>query len=245
MSRMMRYADRVSTVSGPIGRELSRLSNEPLKKFQIIPNGFDRPDFEESSLNLPEKWTITYCGTVSPIQNPRSFLRAVSRAMAECPEIRDRFCIQFVGSVVGLPLHRMVQQYGLQGHVRITGYVSHRKSVRYLMQSHMLLLILNDNLSEGMVTGKLLEYLASGKPILAAVPRGEAERLVLRYARGVVVSPSDEDGLVRQILRSYALWKRGDLKVSVPRWKGLDGFDRKKQAADLAELFNNITGPSR
>jgi len=140
---------------------------------------------------------------------------------------------------LGIRLEERVRCCGLKDVVEVVGYVSHTESIRYLMSSDMLLLLLSEGMGEGMVTGKIFEYLASGKPILALVPRGEAERLVIRYARGVVVPPDDREGIAVQILRSFVLWKRGDLKITVPRWKGIECFERRVQTGELAALFDS------
>jgi len=160
--------------------------------------------------------------------------------MDRCPELSQVIRVRFVGTVVDVPLKRLIKRYNLGNVVQLVGYVSHRESIRFLMEAHILLLLLDEKLSPGMVTGKVFEYLAAGKPIMAAVPKGEAERLILRFARGVVVPPTDSEKMTQQILRSFTLWKRGDLKVSVPRWKNLDSYDRKNQTGELAEIMNRL-----
>jgi glycosyltransferase involved in cell wall biosynthesis len=242
MRNIVRHADHIVTVSDPITRELHIQSGKSLDAFSTLPNGFDREDFAGFRKKKQKKWIWTYCGTVSSIQNPKNFLQALVEAIAACPELRKVLHVRFVGAVIGVPLKQFISRLKLQDIVESIGYVSHRESIRFLMESDMLLLLLDEKLSPGMVTGKVFEYLASGKPILAAVPKGEAERLIIRFARGVVVPPANVDTMTRQILRCYTLWKRGDLKVSVERWKGLEVFDRRNQAGELARIFNGVMG---
>jgi glycosyltransferase involved in cell wall biosynthesis len=240
MRNIVRRSDHIITVSDPITRELQIHSGKPSGAFSTLPNGFDSEDFAGFQEKKQKKWIWTYCGTVSSIQNPKNFLQALGQAITACPDLRKVLHVRFVGAVIGVPLRQLISRFKLQDIVEGIGYVSHRESVRFLMESDMLLLLLDENMSPGMVTGKVFEYLASGKPILAAVPKGEAERLVVRFARGVVVPPADIDTMTCQILRCYTLWKRGDLKVSVERWKGLDIFDRRNQAGELARIFNDV-----
>ena len=88
------------------------------------------------------------------------------------------------------------------------------------------------------MTGKLFEYLASGMPIMAIAPSGEAGKLILKHARGVVVPPGAVQTVADQILRSFSLWERGDLKISVKRWEGLENYERQSQTERLAAIFD-------
>ena len=237
---VLRTADRVVAVSWPITRDLVRLSGRSMTDVVTLPNGFDRADFEGTRSSGDEKFTITYCGTLSPMLNPAVFLRAAARAVQDHPGLRSNLRLRFVGWVYGVDLDRMVSEHGLEDVVDVVGYVSHRRSVEHLMASDLLLLLLPKDADEGMVTGKVFEYLGSGKPILAAVPRGEAARVILDYARGVVVSPDDAERMAAEIVRAYALWERGDLRITVPRWQGLEGLDRRNQAETLARMFDSV-----
>ena len=73
---------------------------------------------------------------------------------------------------------------------------------------------------------------------MAIVPPGEAQRIVIRHARGAVIDPEDIPGLTCHIRRSYELWKRGDLELSVPPWEGIEKYDRKIQTERVAQIFD-------
>src|SRR5258708_4657847 len=64
-------------------------------------------------------------------------------------------------------------------------------------------------------SGKLYEYIAARRPILAAVPPdGAAANLIRETGLGIVVAPDDVDGL-RQALDAFVQqWKHGDLPVT-------------------------------
>ena len=235
--RVVKTADKIVTVSRPLTEELAALSDKSREDFETLFNGFDKADFQSVLPRSLEKFTITYCGTLSPILNPDVFLRGVNQAVQADPNVKVSLHVRFVGSVYGMDLNAMVTHYGLNAMVEQVGYVSHRESIAYLLGADLLLLLIPEDAGEGMVTGKLFEYLASGKPILAVAPKGEAERFVIKYGRGIVV-PHDANRIAAQLLRSFELWKRGDLKVTVPRWKGLEPLERRSQTKNLASLFD-------
>jgi glycosyltransferase involved in cell wall biosynthesis len=80
------------------------------------------------------------------------------------------------------------------------------------------------------VPGKTYEYLASGRPILAAVPAGDARDLVVKFGNGVAVGPSDIQGIADAIemLASKAPFPR-----HVPN--GIERFERRELTRRLAQ----------
>ena len=53
--------------------------------------------------------------------------------------------------------------------------------------------------------------------------------------------PDDIGQIANVIHRSYIMWMRGDLKLSVSRMKGLANFNRMNQTAVLSDIFNQYT----
>ncbi len=239
-SRVVQKADKIVTVTDPILHNLIRLSHRNPKHFITIPNGYDRDDFDRSdpSDSDPQKWTITYCGSLYPKRNPEQFLQAVSEAVHDQPAIKEKIDIRFVGNVYEIDLTRMIEKYGLKDVVHVAGYISHQENIRYLMSSNCLLLLIAKDESKGIATGKIYEYLASGKPIFAIVPEGEAEKMIIKHARGVVIPPDDGEGMKAQLIRAFDLWKRKDLKITVPRWEGIEQYERRNQTKVLADIFD-------
>ncbi len=241
-SRVVRKADKIITVTHPISTDLAELSHRDQADFITIPNGYDQTDFDHSDqINpYPQKWTITYCGSLYPKRDPERFLQAVSLAIQDRPEIKEQINIRFAGTVFEIDLKGMIERYSLREVVRFAGYVSHQENVRYLMTSDCLLLLIAKDESQSVSTGKIYEYIASGKPILALIPEGEAEKLIIKHARGVVIPPGDVRGIKAQIIRAFDLWKRKDLKITVPRWRGIEPYSRRNQTEVLAGIFNRL-----
>ncbi|MCJ7812544.1 glycosyltransferase [bacterium] len=239
-NRVISEADKVIAVTHSITRDLAQRSLRNQRDFFTIPNGFDQAEFDTTkpSVSDPKKWTITYCGSLYPKRNPERFLQSVANAIHDRPDIKKKLHIRFAGTVFEIDFKRMIDQYGLKELIHVAGYVSHQGSIRYLMGSDCLLLLIAKDESKDKATGKIYEYLASGKPILALIPKGEAEKLIIKHARGVVVPPDDVNGIKAQIIRAFDLWKRNDLKITVPRWQGIEQYSRRNQTKVLADIFN-------
>ena len=91
--------------------------------------------------------------------------------------------------------------------VRLHGYLPHAESVALLKSADLLFLPMQklaQGLRAGNVPGKTYEYLASGRPILAAVPEGDARNLLERAGATYICEPDDvaamEDILTARVL---------------------------------------------
>src|SRR5439155_26727098 len=76
------------------------------------------------------------------------------------------------------------------------------------------LLLLPDAAGRGAVvpSGKIFEYLAAERPILAAVPPdGAAAKLVRETGAGSVVAPEDEKGIREALIGLHSRWQAGQL----------------------------------
>src|SRR5262249_30247054 len=81
-------------------------------------------------------------------------------------------------------------------------YAPHRRSLELQRDSEALLLLIPDaaGRGRGVLSGKVFEYLAAGRPILAVVPPdGAAAELIRETGAGAVVAPDDVDGIEREL----------------------------------------------
>lgn len=245
LKRVMAGADSVITVSAPIAGFLEKFRQGPDPEVEIIPNGFDPADFEDLRHEEPENFTITYSGTLYADRRPDVFLRAVSLAIKQCPSLEKKLCVQLVGRIMDMDIEREIRNAGLENQVEVMGYRSHREAVVLLKQSHLLLLLISPESSEGVVTGKLFEYLASGVHILAAVPEGEAAEIVRKTSRGFVVNPVDARAQADVICRCFQSWSAHRLKPAADPMSGLEHYNRKHLTARLAGLMDRIVRKKR
>jgi len=89
----------------------------------------------------------------------------------------------------------------------VHGYLSHAESIA-LMRSADLLFLPMQNLPPGRrsstVPGKTYEYLASGRPILAAVPDGDARDILESWPSALICRPDDTDAIASAIAAALA-----------------------------------------
>jgi len=193
---------------------------------------------------------VTYTGSFYGPRKSDVFLKAVNELLSEDSDLKDQLKIRFVGSA-GRNVENVVYRYGLEDTVEVCGYVSHERALEYLLNSSILLLItgiyhkstVKD--SSGRVfdefPGKLVEYLALGKPVLAlATSEGTVARMIKSTRTGIVVHPSDKEGIKKAVRDFYSLYKRGNLKIK-PDFEEVKKYNIRMSVKKLSEVFNEVT----
>lgn len=226
-------SDFVVTVTASIREELrSRYAAEPEGKFVLIPNGYDPEvfaNFKHRSHGGP-KIVVTHLGTVYSASSPRYFLDALE----SLPEqIREAFEMRFVGRIAADERPLLESRHCS---VRMVDFMPQNEALRYLEETDYLLLVMTDPAS---LTGKLFEYLATGKPILAvATPGGEVDRVIAQTGAGWCVDPNDRAGLERMIRQAFER-ARGNTNGFTPNWAAIRCYERPRLAAQFGALVVN------
>jgi glycosyltransferase involved in cell wall biosynthesis len=166
-------------------------------KFVYIPNGYDRADLAgiEPAPYEPGRFHVLFAGSLYRPQELDAFLLGVERLLLRRPEFRDRLRVHFVGRV-NEANGRTAAEFGrperLGDVVSFEGFVPRPVALARIAGADVLLQLMPDiKGTEIFVGGKLLEYLAFDRPILAVMPPGEGRRLVdsLPLGRSADVEP--------------------------------------------------------
>jgi glycosyltransferase involved in cell wall biosynthesis len=165
-------------------------------------------------------------------------VEAIERLIAREPELGDVLELQLAG-VLNETDRRVA---GRTKVATIRGYVTHAESVE-LMQSADLLFLPMQNLPPGVratiVPGKTYEYLASGTPILAAVPDGDARDILVEAGNAIIVRPDDLEGMAAGIRAQIERARAGEPPRS-PDANVVARFEYGRLAADLAGVFDAV-----
>ena len=136
-------------------------------------------------------------------------------------------------------MNQDIEKYNLQYIVSDYGLVSRDIALFKQKESQLLLLLLWDHPSEvGVYTGKLFEYLASKRPILAiGGSKGVVNELLEETEAGYFVS-SIED-IKNIIIKYYAEYKlNGHVSYKGNNSK-IDKYSQKEMARKFAEVLDN------
>lgn len=168
------------------------------QRCRAVRNGFDPEDFanveKESTPPKDDIFRVGILGTVYSQGNaPYSLLEALSRMKHDDPDLANRFRLVFVGKWAGNFLSR-VSEYHVDDLLEWVDYLPHQELLRFARQLDALCLAIQTGLpgSENVTPGRIYEYLALHKPILALCPLdSDLARLVWENNAGEVVDYPD------------------------------------------------------
>ncbi len=240
-------ADAVEIAWEGIGKDLlGKYPGLDRNKIVYIPNGFDSEDYPAIERPRNERMTITYTGSLYGRRNPRTLLDAVKSLTASGKISRDKIRLVFAGRF-GADVRAMLQEPEFDGIVEEKGYLPHEESIKLLLESDLLVLIVDESeLSSEIVPGKVFEYIGSKRPIIAFAPQGAAAEIIRSTGAGAVVPPEDLSKAKEALESFYVQFReRGSIGGDrngqfAPREEVIRNFERKEAARKLSTLFNKI-----
>ena len=227
-------ADAVVAVSETIADEVRRF--EPAGQVRVIPNGCDFDDFAGLGYSPGERFRITHAGSFFGKRNPRPFLSALAASGL------DDVVARFAGGLRQAD-EDWAATLGLGDRLELLPYLPHRRALELERDSEANLLLLPEAAGRGAVvpSGKIFEYLAAERPILAAVPPdGAAAKLVRETGAGIVVAPEDDKGIREALLGLHARWQAGQLSNGYLSPEQRRKLSREARVEELAELLFSL-----
>lgn len=238
---VFRGADFVECAwQGIIKDALEKYPDLDRSKFKHVPNGYDSNDFPDAVNAENEKFTITYTGSLYGRRNPDSLFKAIKQLIENNKIKPDDFHLRFVGRF-GSEVMEMFEKSGFRESIETVSYVPHHESIRYLMKSDALLLIVDESKeSEEIVPGKVYEYVGVKRPILAIAPVESAIADLMQETKSGVVAHQSEINKIAKIFYEYYLnWKNKGSGFE-PDEKAVNKYERKEAARTLSELLNSL-----
>ena len=230
---LVRRADRVILAAGHL--PLVGLAQDDPRRVVIL-DGVDEADFAIGAAPSPsaDVFRLTYVGSLYGTRDAVPVLAAISRLIAAGVIDADRFELAVVGNA--LAAGRSARQRDLPREAH--GYVEHERALN-AMQAATALLFYAPRETRA-TSGKIFEYLVSGRPILS-VARADnlAHQLVAELGAGAAAAPDDPDGIERALTSLYSRWADGALGVGPEvRDATLERFSRRRLTSDLARVLD-------
>ena len=120
------------------------------------------------------------------------------------------------------------------------GYVNHEAAIKLIKSSHLLVNFMYENTEEtDMLSGKLIEYIASGTPIINFSNSGKESENVLKLSKkSFNADSSSEKKVLKFINDEYNDWLAGDYKKSAI--DNIDYLSRESLTKKLLDIINKI-----
>jgi glycosyltransferase involved in cell wall biosynthesis len=229
-----RQADVIVAASDAIAAEAAAL--EPAGVVATILNGADFDDFAGLDYHRGDRFRITHTGSFFGKRDPRPFLSALAQSGLE--DVVARFVGDFRAAD-----REWAESLGVGSRLELISYVGRRESLALQRDSDALLLLIPeaDGRGQGVLSGKVFEYIAAERPILAAVPPdGAAAELIRDTHAGVVAAPDDVPALTQALSELHAGWAAGTLDGTVLSADDRERIGRAARVEELAEVLRGV-----
>ncbi len=231
--KVLKKADDVIVVSPEMQRDFKRLG----RKATVITNGFDHEDYSKTPLiNENNFFTIAHIGTLTENQNPTQLWKVLREICQENKTFREMLRIRLVGKVDFSVLSEIKKQ-NLESQLSLSNYLPHSKAIEEQQQANLLLLLLvhNRKTAKGILTGKLFEYLAVQRPILAiGATDSDVADILEETKAGNIVDFEDAPTLKEKILTSFNNFKVGNQRNFS---SNIDKYTRQNLTQQLVKLL--------
>lgn len=230
--KVLKTADHVLTITPYYVGRFGKLSK---RSVELIPNGYDQEDFKNVEYKIPKQFTIRHIGIVYDMANPQPLIKAIEILLSKIPAMHTELVVEFVGEV-NATFRQTLHSSKAGEVVRFRAPVPHKELMKLYGETSMLLLNIEGYAhAEGLLPGKLFEYLATGLPVLGIGPvEGNAGVLLKSSAAGVMFDKEKAEDIAVFIQAGYERWKKSELARAV---NDSSSYSRKALTGKIAALL--------
>jgi glycosyltransferase involved in cell wall biosynthesis len=197
-------ADVNVAVGWTMAEELKVLGS---RNTEVITNGFDPDDVPSPVVPVDEEYSLVHVGNMTATRDIPQLWPVLAELCRTDTDFGSKFKLRFVGPVDHGVLGS-IERAGLTEKVERIGSVDHARAMREMQRARVLLLSVNDTANaKGVLTSKVFEYLAVGRPILAFGPKDGDVARVLRPPHVLIDRSQPWDG--RELEGLFALSVHG------------------------------------
>ena len=200
----------------------------------VIANSFD-PDIVRA-WQLPRKrdeFVIGLFGTFNHIYPVEPLLKLLVSFRDTSPDLFDKVRLLQVGNVDEVWLSEQLTRHGLRDICEFRGFHPRREALGLLSEAAMFYIGLPSEKEQAFTTGRIFYMLASGRPLLAAVPwESEIAKLVRESSNGFCFTDEMLAEATAYVASQTEAWLVGNMNITV-----LPDYAQKYSSERMAEKF--------
>lgn len=244
-------ADRVTVVSEAMAaRFRERYPALAPGHFVVLPNGYDPDDWARAARLVDSeagerdrdraRFVVLHAGQLAHRPTVGDLLAAARRLVDESPARRETLRLRFMGGNEGLD-DVAIARAGLADVVEVVPSRPHLESMAAMKRANLLVLLGHGGDADTQIyTGKIYEYLTSGRPVVGVLDDGPASDLIGRSGQGTACRPGDVDSLAQAIRSPLEEWERHETEADFPLPAIAAGWERQTMARQASELLERI-----
>lgn len=224
--KILESADLVLSVSAPLVNDFKQIGRHG-RVFEVK-NGYDYEEVHSASFQ--SVYTMAFIGHFDSFINPNNWFKAFSELIA-VGDIPQNSRIYIIGNH-----EKLLIPENIKSNIFQIEEVNHAEAIRSSLEVDTLVLV-HPKGRKGVYTGKLFDYLATNKPILAICDPNDVIAALLEETKaGFTADESDIEDIKKKILHCYFIWKNKD--VLSRDWSKIRQYTRKNQVRILLEYLS-------
>jgi|TARA_B110000285_G_scaffold221329_1_gene274135 glycosyltransferase involved in cell wall biosynthesis len=186
----------LTTVGGTLHNQLK--VKAPKQCFVFIPNGYDAELMENVQATKPKDvFHIVYTGLLTENQVHKSVLDALNKLSVEQP---TRFSL---AGIIAPEIITKIKKDLPKAEIIFYGYLSHKEAIGLMKSAHLLLNFIFTGAKTQMISGKLLEYMATAVPILSiGDPMSEAGKFIKQGSATQMIESTNSNEILAFLIKS-------------------------------------------
>lgn len=233
--QVLNAADLITVTSKPTKNEFKSITNKPI---EVVTNGYDQNLLPKESLALDTKFSISHIGSLLSDRNPTLLWEALANLLKNHPELKTDLQLKLAG-VVSEEVLSSLESAGLKDFIESYGYLSHTEAIRMQHTSQILLLLeMDKEETKVILPGKLFEYMAAKRPILALGPEDGAIAAVIEETNaGVYYTYQEAKEIYSYLEKQYLIFKTSKIQIDS---HGIEAYSREAVSKTMAALLEDM-----
>lgn len=230
---VLETADKVVTVGSFL---VQNLQQHGAKQVELVYNGFDF-SLPKTRTPQPGKFVIAHLGVIPASRNAENLWQALRELLDELDGFANDLELQLTGQV-DVSVVESLNAHGLQPYVKLNPYLPYAEAAEAQRSAAVLLLLINNTpQAKGILSGKLFEYLAANRPILAVGPADGDVASILQETQAGHIAGFDDKNSMKTILENYyKLFRNGQL-LCHSDMEAIDRYSRRNLAGKYADIL--------
>ncbi|MEZ5198288.1 MAG: glycosyltransferase family 4 protein [Bacteroidales bacterium] len=230
-------ADELVTVSWNWAKDFHELG---ASHFNVITNGFDLEDFKNIDHKPTDKFEIVHIGSMNKDRNPVIFWESLRELTEEDESFSKKLKLTFIGQT-DYSVFESLDNCGLTKYLEKIDYQPHDVLMASAANASILLLPLNNTPNvNGIIPGKIFEYLALQIPIFCIGPEdGDSARIIKDCSAGIVAGFEDKQKMksgIKQLFSGFEANTTSRVKDMETR----NRYSRKILTKEIANLLDQM-----
>ena len=215
----------------------------PHSRFYAVRNAFDRglfkPSLQTDSVSVPQgRFSALYFGRFRAFVSPEQLFKGFIQFIREQELNAQQATLHLVGGLSDEHLS-LAQSFGLDSYLTISPPIPFRDSLQTLQAASVLVLVIEPECFM-QIPGKLYDYFAAARPIIAISANQEANAMIGHVDMGQAVNHQDIDAIAQAFTQAYQAWSTKPELSLEEREQQVEPYSAYTQAQQIAQIYETV-----